>query len=242
MNHLTNLLREAYKEYQINVIGGRISYEVFLQQFIDGHHHIRSFGIRIRNNHRKALGLVRILLEKRTDLVAKFFTLEVLSDRDIEKLIESLYHDEKTAFQSISTRSATKTIASPPTLCCRLTESDMVLLADCANAAHLFNSDKITAEMMYDLMNDRLAAPLVADNLPGIVYLFDELSKLKVITGRWQSALEHDASILQQSTGKPQKATNLSSALNRTRANPVFEHRKEIDALISYFRLKYPKR
>ena len=95
---------------------------------------------------------------------------------------------------------------------------------------------------MYDLMNDRLAAPLVADNLPGIVYLFDELSKLKVITGRWQSALEHDASILQQSTGKPQKATNLSSALNRTRANPVFEHRKEIDALISYFRLKYPKR
>lgn len=218
-----------------------MSYEVFLQQFIDGHHYIRSVGVKARNNHRKALGLIRIMFGKRKDLVTRFFTRDVLSDWDIEKLAESFYHGETNVHQSqvISAGNTAKITSSIPTLCCRLSETDMNLLADCANAAHLFNTEKVTAEIMYDLMNDRLAVPLEANNLPGIVYLFDELSKLKVINGRWQSALEYDASILQQSTGKPQKATSLSSALNRTRVNPAFKYRKEIDMLINHLKAKY---
>ena len=230
---LHELLLDVHREYQTNVTGGLMTYKVFVQQFIDGHYYTKCASCEDKNAHRKALGLVNLLLTERQKLAMDFFNINVPNEVDLDDVVNALYHGS-----SISARPNNRRVL-PLDMDCKLQEEDMLLLADCANKTKLFKDTHVTAAMMSDLMQGKLAVPLVASNLSGIVYLFDELSKLDVVTKRWQAVLEHDASILLQKGGKPQKATNYSSALNRAKANPGFNNKADIDVLICHFQGKY---
>lgn len=215
--------------------------KIFARLFMEGHRYPAQGTMENINCYREALATVGILLDERPDLVSHYLAATSLSDNDMEEIKVLIYTEAKIGFQSGTKDAASQTIPEEPRRATSLHSSvkaeDMVLLADCANQARLFKGN-ITPSTMSALMNGRLLTPLVADNLMGIAYLFDQLSCMKLICRRWQSVLERNGSILLQGENKPQTHTNYSSALNRGKACGNFRHKEDIDICLNHIAAK----
>lgn len=213
---------------------------VFAVQFLDGHHYVDDGNAANRNLHRKALGIVGILLSERTDLVERFFSKTSLETSDVDRMIFLVYTEEREegTVKHGTFETAHKKRMPKPKLSCAIKFEDMPLLADCANDAGFFQK-KVSVQDMDNLMHGCLSTPLVAENLMGIAYFFDRLSAMKLISYRWQTILEHDGSILVQGKDKPQSRSNYSSALNRAKCNGIFNNKEDIDIWLKHIRDKY---
>lgn len=113
----------------------------------------------------------------------------------------------------------------------------MVLLSDCANDASFFR-DKIDSATISDLLYCKLSTPLVAENIMGLTYFFDQLSAMHLIGRNWQTVLERYGIILLQDGEKPQSHTNFSSALSRAKLSLCFKGVDIIDATLAHIRKK----
>ena len=215
---------------------------VFALQFLDGHHYVDDGNAVAKNIHRKALGVIGILLSERTDLVKRFFSRPSLKAPDIDKVIFLVYTERR---DDEKQNPGTPGIASvnrvrEQKLSCAIRAEDMPLLTDCVNDAGFFQK-KITVQEMNNLMHGTLTTPLVAVNLMGFAYFFDCLSAMNIVSRCWQTVLERSGSILLQGKNKPQKRSNFSSALNRARSNGIFSYKEDIDILMKHIREKYAK-
>lgn len=111
-------------------------------QFLDGHHYADDGNADGRNLHRKALGVVGILLTERTDLVGQFFSRTSLEAPDVDEMIALVYTERRygEALNPKSRKRASGRHNAVPSLNCRIKEEDMVLLAECANHARSLRS------------------------------------------------------------------------------------------------------
>lgn len=211
---------------------------MFALQFIDGHHY-EDGDAADKNIHRKALGAVRILLLERTDLVKRFFTRSSLEVQDIDMVIFLIYtersYDGKQNQERCIKPVKQKTV---PSLNCRIKEEDMILLVECANHAAFFK-DSIDATTISDLLHCRLSVPLIAENLMGLAYFFDQLSAMHLIGRDWQTSLERCGAILLQGGNKAQRQTNYASALSRAKRSGCFRGVEIIEATLTHIRKKY---
>lgn len=226
---------EAHKEYQDYVVAGVMTPRVFALQFLDGHYYAEDGNAIDKNVHRKAMGVINILLLERTDLVERFLSKPSLESQEIDKVIFLIYteeRDDETLKEEDCIRNTVKS-NNVLSLNCRLKEEDMVLLAECANNASFFKS-KIDAATISDLLNCRLSVPLVADNLMGLAYFFDQLSAIRLIGRNWQTTLERCGAILLQGGDKPQRHENYASALSRARRSGCFKGVDVIDATLAH--------
>lgn len=213
--------------------------KVFAVQFLDGHHYVDVGTAADKNLHRKALGAVGILLLERTDLVKQFFSKPSLETADVDKVIALVYtecRDGETSYRKTHKGTVLK-VAVAPSLSCRVKEEDMVLLAECANQASFFKSI-IEAATISDLLHCRLAAPLVADNLMGVAYFFDQLNAMHLVGRNWQTTLERCGAILLQGEDKPQSHANYASALSRAKRSGCFRGVDVIEATLAHIRKK----
>lgn len=207
---------------------------VFALQFLDGHHYAEDENAAYKNIHRKALGAIGILLLERTDLVKRFFTRSSLEDPDIDKVIFLVY-TERCDNEKQNPGRCIKSVKQRaiPSLNCRIKEEDMILLAECANHAAFFK-DMIDSATISDLLHCRLSVPLVADNLMGFAYFFDQLSAMHLVGRNWQMTLERCGAILLQGGKKPQRHENYASALSRARRSGCFRGVDVIDATLAH--------
>lgn len=222
-------------EYRDYVATGVMTPRVFAVQFLDGHHYVDAGTAADKNQHRKALGAVGILLLERTDLVKQFFSKPSLETSDVDKMIALVYtecRDDETSYRETHKKTVLKA-AIAPSLNCRVKEEDMVLLAECANQASFFK-EIVDASTISDLLHCRLSAPLVADNLMGFAYFFDQLSAMHLVGRNWQTTLERCGAILLQGGDKPQKHENYASALSRARRSGCFRGVDVIDATLAH--------
>lgn len=235
LDHLRQLLLEAHREYQEYVTTGVMTPRVFALQFLDGHHYADDGNADGRNLHRKALGVVGILLTERTDLVGQFFSRTSLEAPDVDEMIGLVYTERRygEALNQESRKRASGRHNAVPSLNCRIKEEDMVLLAECANHASFFK-EPVDAAVVSDLLHCRLSVPLVADNLMGFAYLLDRLSAVHLVGRNWQTALERCGAILLQGEDKPQRHANYASALSRARRSGCFRGVDVIDATLTH--------
>lgn len=113
----------------------------------------------------------------------------------------------------------------------------MILLAECANHAAFFRNN-IDAAIISGLLHCNLSISLVAENIMGIAYFFDQLSAMHFIKRNWQTVLEHCVTILLQDGDKPQRHTNYASALSRAKRSGCFRGVDIIDATLAHIRKK----
>lgn len=207
---------------------------VFALQFLDGHHYANGENAADKNIHRKALGAISILLSERTDLIKRFFSRPSLEALDIDKMIVLIYTERR----DDGTQDSGKCIKPVkqgviPSLNCRIKEEDMILLAECANHAAFFKG-MIDSTTISDLLHCRLPVPLIADNLMGFAYFFDQLSAMHLVGRNWQTTLERCGAILLQGGDKPQRHENYASALSRARRSGCFRGVDVIDATLAH--------
>lgn len=226
---------EAHREYHDYVATGVMTLRVFALQFLDGHHYADDGNADNRNLHRKALGIVGILLSERTDLVELFFSKTSLETSDVDRMIFLVYTEGRE--EGIALRNIHNTTNAAPSLSCRVKEDDWVLLAECANHASFFK-DTIDAATIGDLLHCRLSAPLVADNLMGVAYFFDQLNAMHLVSRNWQTVLERCGAILLQGEDKPQSHANYASALSRAKRSGCFRGVDVIEATLAHIRKK----
>ncbi|MCM1511326.1 MAG: hypothetical protein NC116_11515 [Clostridium sp.] len=223
--YLSELLREAHRDYLDQVTSNRMTLRVFALQFIARHHFGRSTTVIGKNIHNEALCTVRLLLTERHDLVAIYFKAPVLSDMDIENIINLIYSES-------SIRENGEPVILNP-LSCTLTDEDWPVITDCVNKAQLFQTE-ISEEELKNLLLCTLKEPLRANNLQGICYLFDSLSIAAFITGRWQTPLADSDSILSNRTNKTVTSSNYSSTLSRMKGGRHTACMTDIDLLIDH--------
>lgn len=207
-------------------------------QFLDGHHYTDSRNAANKNIHRKVMGAIGILLLERIDLVKQFFSKPSLEAEDIDEIIVLVYTEQRYDDRSnVGTRIIKMERSSTISLNCRIKKEDMILLADCANDAAFFRN-KIDSAIISDLLHCTLSTPLVAENIMGLAYFFDQLCAMHLIGRNWQTVLDRCGIILLQDGGKPQSHTNFSSALNRAKHNLCFKGVDMIDATFAHIKKK----
>lgn len=176
---------------------------VFALQFLDGHHYAEDGNAAEKNIHRKALGAVSILLLERIDLVRQFFSRPSVEVPDINKVIFLVYTERRGAGKQNQKRRIRPVKQEViPSLNCLIEEEDMILLAECANHTAFFK-DMIDSVTISVLLHCRLSVPLIADNLMGFAYFFDQLSEMHLVGRNWQTTLERCGAILLQGKNKP---------------------------------------
>lgn len=187
-----------HREYQNYVATGVMTLRVFALQFLDGHHYAEDGNAAEKNIHRKALGAVSILLLERIDLVRQFFSRPSVEVPDINKVIFLVYTERRGAGKQNQKRRIRPVKQEViPSLNCLIEEEDMILLAECANHTAFFK-DMIDSVTISVLLHCRLSVPLIADNLMGFAYFFDQLSEMHLVGRNWQTTLERCGAILLQ--------------------------------------------
>lgn len=65
-------------------------YSRYVKDFLNGHRYCGSWDVRVMNQYRKDMGIIKDLLETRPDLVQKYFCQESMDEKDVEALIREL--------------------------------------------------------------------------------------------------------------------------------------------------------
>lgn len=120
-------MREAHRDYQVQVRSNRMTLRVFALKFIAGHHYGGSDTTTGRNIHREALCTVRLLLTERHDIVDIYFKSSALSDADIETIVNLVYSENPVGEDG-------EPVKTNP-LRCTLTDEDWPVITDCVNRA-----------------------------------------------------------------------------------------------------------
>ncbi len=225
---LAQLLREAHSEYKANV-PSKMTSRIFARQFINGHRYGNGTTITEKNNHCQALGMVEVLLTKRTDLVGRYFGNPELTDGDIAEMMRLLYTETRIDDDD-------NPIVHNP-LRCSLSDEDWPVIMECVNKNHIFNRD-VTEDEIRGFLLCTLVEPLVIEDSNGLCYLLDKLSTGGFITHKWQKHLAESKAFLSKRTNDFVTATSLSSTLSRERREEARPYAADIDLLLKHLKSK----
>jgi hypothetical protein len=211
-NGLYALFKDAYKQYKAETSCGRKLYERFKADFINSHRHPLCpcpYGM---NSHEKNYGIIKDILERRKDLVEKYWNKGSF-DRD--DFLEMKREFDTTVYPPTNTE-ITRNIPQPRFAAfeCGLSDMQMSLIAECANEAHLFCTH-VDKEDMKALLHCHPGFSLYANKLNHVAKLFDRLSFYRLICHKWQSVISENKLLFSAKTGQPINSSNLSSALSQ---------------------------
>lgn len=224
-----SLIQEAHEAYKQSVLAKKMTANIFARTFVAAHTLIDDDSVRNQNSHMAALTLVEILLTQRIDLLIHYFDKETLSEEMIKQIVY-LVKTEKMVARS----------AVPNPLLCEFREDEWDIVTDCVNRAQLFVKKDLTVEQVQELFMCQLSAPLMANRLQSICYLFDQLNRYNFV-GRWQTVLSQTRSIGSR-RNKIITAGHYSSALSYCRRNERVPFKDVIDALIRFLNEKRSQR
>lgn len=177
-----------------------------------------------KNEYRKNLGIIKGILELYAAKVSEEWNKEYFSKEDFIA-IKRLYDTTEKIPSNIYPKTFSSNGIAQITFECYLTMEQMVLIAECANEAHLFYG-RVTKEDMYALLHCKAGFHLYASRINRIAKLFDFLNYHKLVCRKWQAVLSSNKLILSAKTGKPVSSSSFSSALAKLnkREEPVIEY------------------
>jgi hypothetical protein len=217
-------VQKAYEGYQAHVINGSIAAEVFSPLF-----HAYYANVRTDANpgcHAAALYLVGLLLNERNDLCAVYFTRPKLNDDDIKTMWHLILTGQRIAVPVAPTMPNANPLANT------LLKDDFAALTECINKLHVFAKEVTPAEVE-ELIMCSFHDTILVQNVKWLCYLFDNLQESHFI-GRWQTSLEKTQSLISPKTGRPIKASNMSTVLTRIRKHDKDDAEREIDDAIKH--------
>lgn len=213
--------KTAHELYQTEVIRGGKLYNRYVNDFLNSHTYTDCVDAAGKNEHNKNFHIMKELLTIRKDLVQKYFAREKLCDSDY-----SIMHHEFNTTQlssnsemSIVSDSFPITFTSKPDFQCYFNPIQIRLLTQSVNKAHLFSSD-VTEIEITALFACCLKRPLKSACNRKVAFFFDSLCEHKLISTRWQHAIDKNGLIL-SSSGKNVllNSSKLSTALNEAKQN-----------------------
>ena len=219
-NELFTLLKEASFTYRKEVLGEGKLYELYVEDFLNGHYYSDHRDAAGKNGHRKNIGIVRGLLTKRKDLVEQFFSNGLLAPDRMDELLR--------LFNTTQAPSGPKEEPDKPrpetnlpalSLGSFLNDNQLSLIVHCANEAQLFTTPVDTG-ILRSLLEGTLHRPLKSANNRLVAFFFDRLCHHRLILSRWEHLLEQAGSILGSKDGRPLKHGQYSSALSLAKSNP----------------------
>ncbi|MDR0681905.1 MAG: hypothetical protein LBG15_08695 [Dysgonamonadaceae bacterium] len=99
---------------------------------------------------------------------------------------------------------------------CKLDDTEMSLMTDCVNEAHIFTTE-ITPQILKEFFYCRLSGALKSKNNRLLAYFMIELNMRRYITNEWQSVISNNKLILAPMKEKYLNASDLSTACDNIR-------------------------
>ena len=219
------LHKKAYKKYQKEVIGEQKQYDKYVVEFCNEnifiHDGKEEITIEILNERNRNYHIVTTLLQKRSDLVIKYFQREEFSYEDFQKLntefnTTSTSIEENVAPVELSKQieddyNTKQVVGKENPFNCTLNKSEIRLLADCVNEAHIFTTE-ITPQILEDFFYCQLTGALKSTNNRLLAYFMMKLSAHEYITYEWQSVVANNNLVLAPMKEKYLNASDLSTA------------------------------
>lgn len=216
---LLELARVAYKE---EGVPDKKSVFRFIEDFVNEQWYINCSNAYCRNFHRRNINIVSGILARK-DLLMRLMEPDSFSMKDCEDILRQ--YDSTDAPPSSRLTGLPYTVPPPLSFGCTLTDEQMVRISFIANTNRLFCVSKGKTLDLKPLLQCEEGATFVSHNNRLVAILFDQLSEKGMINSNWQYTLEKSGILLSR-TGKPVKATTLSSALCGIRKNPTAESKK----------------
>lgn len=219
-DELFALLKEASFTYRKEVIGESKLYELYVEDFLNGHYYSDHRDAAGKNRHRKNIGILRGILTKRKDLVELFFSNILFAPNRMDELLR-LFNTTKASsgLKEEPDKPRPETNLPALSLGSFLNDNQLSLIAHCANEAQLFTTP-VNAGILRSLLEGTLHQPLKSANNRLVAFFFDRLCHHRLILGRWEHLLEQAGSILGSKDGRPLKHGQYSSALSLAKSNP----------------------
>ena len=140
-DELFALLKEASFTYRKEVIGESKLYELYVEDFLNGHYYSDHRDAAGKNRHRKNIGILRGILTKRKDLVELFFSNILFAPNRMDELLR-LFNTTKASsgLKEEPDKPRPETNLPALSLGSFLNDNQLSLIAHCANEAQLFLS------------------------------------------------------------------------------------------------------
>lgn len=140
-DELFALLKEASFTYRKEVIGESKLYELYVEDFLNGHYYSDHRDAAGKNRHRKNIGILRGILTKRKDLVELFFSNILFAPNRMDELLR-LFNTTKASsgLKEEPDKPRPETNLPALSLGSFLNDNQLSLIAHCANEAQLFTT------------------------------------------------------------------------------------------------------
>ena len=230
LRELWVLLTSARELYKKEGVPDRKRFSRFLADFRASHTYVNCDKACCKNTHEKNLGIACEILE-RADLLASLMEKNTFDMSDCETIRVLL--DTTDAPPPAPVVSAHAVPLPPLSFGCNISDEQMVRISSIASANHLFCVSEGETVDLKSLLLCEKGTTYVSRNNRLVALLFSQLLEKGFINWNWKNILERSG-ILQSKTGKPVKASTLSSALAEIKKKPTAESVKFENELENY--------
>ena len=171
-DELFALLKEASFTYRKEVIGESKLYELYVEDFLNGHYYSDHRDAAGKNRHWKNIGILRGILTKRKDLVEQFFSNILFAPNRMDELLR-LFNTTKASsgLKEEPDKPRPETNLPALSLGSFLNDNQLSLIAHCANEAQLFTTP-VNAGILRSLLEGTLHQPLKSANNRLVAFFF----------------------------------------------------------------------
>ena len=221
LHELWVMLLSARYSYRKEVLDGGKKHDRFVEDFTCSHRHVNCDKARCKNVHEKNHNIARRILAERSDLAQQLFNCEKFTLEDCIKMKHVFDTTDAPPPNTASPHTEVSETKSTLSFGYHLSLKQMVRIADCANANHLFCVSVTIVEDIRALLERRNGYRITVENIRSVAILFDTLLENGMIGWNWKTAVARGGHLLSKKTGKPISATTLSSALSEIKKRPT---------------------
>lgn len=214
------LYKAAYELYQSEIIEGHKLYNRYVNDFLNSHVYTDYVDAARMNEHKKNFHIMEELLTVRKDLILRYFSKEKMCVSDY-----LIMHQEFNTTQLPFDSDASSTVCSfsasipyKPDFQCSFNSKQIKLITHSMNAVHLFSPD-VSETQVKALFACCLEYPLKSACNRRVAFFFDALCGHKLISSRWQHAIDKNGLILSSTKNVLLNNCKLSTALNEAKQN-----------------------
>lgn len=228
LHELWIILLSARYSYRKEVLDGGKKHHRFVEDFACCHKHINCNKASCKNAHERNHNIARRILVERGDLALHLFNSENFTLEDCIKM-KHVFDTTDAPPPNIASTNTEVSEAKPPlSFGYHLSLKQMVRIADCANANHLF-CVSVTVEDIRALLECKKGYSIKVRNIRNVAILFDALLDNDMIKWNWKAAMAKGGHMLSKNTGKAISATTLSSALSEIKKQPTPVSKRIVD-------------
>ena len=221
LQELWAILLSARYSYRKEVLDGGKKHNRFVEDFACSHMHVNCDKARCKNVHEKNHNIAKRILAERGDLAQYLFNCENFTLEDCIKMKHIFDTTDAPPPNTASPYTEVSETKPPLSFGYHLSLKQMVRIADCANANHLFCVSVTTVEDIRVLLECRNGYRITVENIRNVAILFDTLLENGMIGWNWKAAMARGGHLVSKKTGKPISATTLSSALSEIKKRPT---------------------